>query len=212
MSFIPDYLVAGLDQPDFDLRVIPIFQFPDERRCLEWLAKTQEARCVARRLTRSGNTFDVEQRRRIVAGITGLPAPDPKHAKRSVGIDTSHFRVPGFLLVRTVASAPTGSLNNAVGFASESLKLSEATIWRLWRPCRPTAHFAAGLWYKRDLLSCDPRGWLEWVESLRLKGEEYQPLRAPEPVLEPAHTVKMPCSLGLRVVALGLPPAEEITI
>jgi len=110
MSFIPAYLAAGIDQPDFDLRVIPIFQFPDdEHRCLEWFSKAQEARRVGLSLVQAGNTFNAEQRRGIVAGVTGLPAPDPKYAKLSVGIDTSHYRLPGFLLTRTVASAPNGS-------------------------------------------------------------------------------------------------------
>jgi len=71
---------------------------------------------------------------------------------------------------------------------------------------------AAALNYCRDALRSDPRAGLEWAESLRLKGEQYQPPRARAPILDPAHTVKMPSSLGLRVVPLDLPPAEEFTI
>jgi hypothetical protein len=217
MSFIPAYLAAGIDQPDFDLRVIPIFQFPDEHRCLEWFRKAQEARRVGQSLVRSGLILGVEQRRGIVAAVTGQPAPS---AKRSVGIDTSHYRVPGFLLVRTVASAPAkGSLNDAIRIASESRpKMSKETIERLWRDHKPIAHFGAALWWwsslrRREFLNRNPRAALEWAESLRLKGEQYRSPHAPAgPLLDPAQTVKMPPDLGLCTVPLALPPAEEITI
>ena len=85
-------------------------------------------------------------------------------------------------------------------------------IWRLLRAYRSIAHLAAALNYCRDALRSDPRAGLEWAESLRLKGEQYQPPRARGPLLDPAHTVKMPSSLGVRVVPLDLPPAEEFTI
>ena len=54
--------------------------------------------------------------RGIVAVVTGQPARDPS-AKRNVGIDTSHYRVPGFLLIRTLAGAPNGSLTDAIRVA-----------------------------------------------------------------------------------------------
>lgn len=212
MSFIPAYLAAGIDQPDFDLRVIPIFQFPDEPRCLEWFGKAQEARRVGQSLVRSGLMLDVEQRRGVVAGVTGLSASDPERAKLSVGIDTSHFRVPGFLLTRVVASE-NGSLNDAVRIAMESRpKLSKETIGRLWRAYRSIAHLAAALTYGRDVLRCEPRAALEWAESLSLKGEQHRSPRAREPLLDRARTVKMPPDLGLCIVPLDLPPAEKIMI
>ena len=157
MSFIPDYLAAGIDEPDFDLRVIPIFQFPDERQCLEWFGKAQEARRAGLSLTQSGLMLDDKQRRGVVAAITGQPlALDPR-AKLSVGIDTSRYRVPGFLLARAVAGC---SLNDAIRVASESYpRMSEATIGRLWRDHMPIAHFGGLLlWCRRDFLRRCRRG------------------------------------------------------
>ena len=214
MSFIPDYLAAGIDQPDFDLRVIPIFQFPDERWCLEWFSKAQEARRVGLSLMQSGHMLDDKRRRGIVATMTDQqPALDP-NAKLNVGIDTSHYRVPGFLLIRTVASKPNGSLNDAIRVASESHpKMSKETIGRLWRPHMPIAHFGAVLWWCcRDFVRSNPRDCLEWAESLRAAGEKHRSPRSRRPLLDPQRTVKMPSSLGLRIVPLDLPPAEEIKI
>lgn len=214
MSFIPAYLAAGIEQPDFDLRVIPIFQFPDdERRCLEWFNKAQKARRVGQTLVQSGLELDAERRRGIVAAVTGQPALDPG-AKRELGIDTSHYRVPGFLLIRTVASAPNGSLNGAIRVASESCpKMSKETIGRLWRDHMPIAHFGAALWWcRRDFLRSNPRDCLEWAESLRAAGEKHRSPHTRRHLLDPKRTVKMPSSLGLRTVPLDLPPAEEIKI
>jgi len=92
-----------------------------------------------------------------VAAITGQPlALDPR-AKLSVGIDTSRYRVPGFLLARAVAGC---SLNDAIRVASESYpRMSEATIGRLWRDHMPIAHFGGLLlWCRRDFLRRCRRG------------------------------------------------------
>jgi hypothetical protein len=210
-----DFSIDGIPYrtgPDVALVVLSAIAFPkpeDEPHRLEWLRKAVNSR-TSEQLTDfpPGEMLPAipAVHHRVIEAAKG-PHFDRDRDAPEFGVDTLAVRAAAFILMRTLITS-RGSVIDAIrayttgdGRRTSVPGASTETLRRAWRKCRPIAHFAAGLAYKRDLLRHDPRGWLEWAESLRKAGEKYRPPHTRKPLLDTRLTWKAPVSLGLRIMS-----------
>jgi hypothetical protein len=228
-----DNLANGIDS-DVDLHLLSIAGFPsDPDRQRVWFDQARNTRIgeILKRHRPAMLPDDQALHKRVIAAAASGSRFE-LGSSVEYGLRTRAYRATAYLLVRVLASRPSGSLNQAIaalitgdGARASVAGASEATIRRWWDEFAPAAHLGAVLLFHLDSVRADPAGMglrtsyspigagsgLAWAEALRVAGEQYKAPHSLKTLLDPERTWKMPPSLQLPYVRLDLPDPERVT-
>lgn len=159
----------------------------------------------------SGSKFN----RDMLEFIYTAPKPEDlmtKSDKKIIGLAT---KFSGWLLGFALRAAQHGrpdvaSKSRILGAVSGQVSRSLATLENYWDEFRCVSHL--WLMYDHFVGPCGIGGcvtlpeFLAGAEYLRQRGEDWKPLRARKPILDPLETWKVPPGIELPSICLLLPP------